>query len=687
MATQLDFGPFLSLPAEARATLEARSRAVRFARSEHLLRSGEASDSAIVLLGGRVRVTGSDGLLLSTMRAPGLVGEIAVLEDRPRSADVIALEPVRALRIEAEDLRAMVADHPGLAGALHAFADARRVNNFLRRHGPFADLPSDELEQLAAKLRPVHFAAGEELVRQDERGDDVLLIRDGEVDAVRRDGSTERAINHLGPGSLIGEIAVLTGSARTATVRAATEVDALAVPGEDVRAIVKRHRGLLDRVSSVMQARHAPRRTGEHWAEPAPDDPTAVILHDPGRAAYLRLDHDALAIYRDLDGERTVRDLGLRHFERTGTLDPQAVFATVAALQVAGFASAPRIATNAPDGRILRIVDAVVAPRIELRDADRLADGLLRPARPLFTRAGAVGAAVVGVAGLASAIPLFRTASPADFGPGGIVVAFLGLLVGGIGHEAAHALAARSEGARLGRAGIGLFWFTPVVYVDTSSTWAIPRAARIRVNGAGPLFNLALAGILGALAHAASGTAQDVLVWLSLTNVVLVVFNMSPLLEFDGYWVLSDLTDVNGLRRKAMRFVFRDLLDHPRRPASRMEWGFVAYASAALAYVIAMCAVALAGLPNAVNALLPATVTGATRDLIAVAVALGSTVLFVLPFITEAIGARRRRDPGEATGLGVEALEQRVSKSDLSAALGVKTGTVDIRPPSEVRGV
>ena len=33
----------------------------------------------------------------------------------------------------------------------------------------------------------------------------------------------------------------------------------------------------------------------------------------------------------------------------------------------------------------------------------------------------------------------------------------------------------------------------------------------------------------------------------------------------------------------------------------------------------------------------------------------------------------------------VEPLERRVSKNDLSAALGVKTGTVDIRPPSQVR--
>lgn len=687
MTTALDFGPFLALPEDARTTLAARARRIRAARSEHLLRVGDEPDGAIAILAGRVRVTAEDGTLLSTMTAPGLVGELAVLEGRPRSADVVALEPVRALRIDANDLRAVVEQQPGFAQTLAAFADSRRANAFLRRQGPFADLPSEEIERLAAKLRPVRFRAGEVIFRQDERGDDVLLIREGEVDAFGRDGSSERALSHLGPGALVGEIAALTGSPRTATVRAATDVDALAIPGDDVRAIVRRHRRLLDRVGSVMQARHSPRRTGEHWAEPAPDDPDGVILHDPGRSAYLRLDHHALAIYRDLDGERTVRDLALRHFERTGTLDAQAVFSTVAALQVAGFASAPRVARDAPDGRLLRVVDAVVAPRAEIRDADGAATALHLVTRPLFSRAGGLGATALGVIGLASAIPLFRTASPADFGPGGIVVAFLGLLIAGIGHEAAHAIAAKAEGSRIGRAGIGLFWFTPVVYVDTSSTWAISRAARIRVNAAGPLFNLALAGLLGLLAHLVSGTAQDVLVWLSLTNVVLLVFNVSPLLEFDGYYVLSDWTDTNGLRGKAMRFVFRDLADHPRRPASRAEGALLLYTAAALLYVIAMSVVALAGVPRAVETLLPAVVSGPARTAVGVGAGLVLAVLLVVPFITEAIDARRRVPTATPAGsLHVEPLEQRVSKSDLSAALGVKTGTVDIRPPSEVRG-
>lgn len=648
MPGPLEFGPFLALSEREREHLAARARPVRASRGSRLLRAGEEPDAAYVLLAGRIRVTAQDGTVIATMSAPAIVGELAVLEGRPRSADAVALEPLRTLRIEAQDLRAVAAEHADFARTLEAFADARRLGTFLRRQGPFSELPSHEIELLAAQLRPVRFEPGEVLVRQGERGDDVMLIREGETVVVREEAAGERPIARLGPGSLIGEIAVLTGSARTATVRAVTAVDALVVPGEDVRAVVKRHRALLDRVSSVMQARHTPRRTGEHRVERAPDDPDAFILNDPGRAVYLRLDRQAYAIYEDLDGDRTLRDLALRHFERTGRLDPQAVFSTVAALQASDFATMPHIATDAPDARLMRVADAVLAPRMELRDADGAAAAVHRFVAPFYTRTGAVFAVVLGIGGIATAIPLLRTATPGDFGIVGIAVAFVLLLVAGVGHEIAHAVAAKAEGCRVGRAGMGLFWFTPVVYVDTSATWAIPRWGRIRVNSAGPLFNLAFAGVLGLVANTLTGVAQDVVVWLALANVALVVFNLSPLLEFDGYYVLADLTDTNALRKKAMRFVFRDLVDRPRRPATRRETGFMVYAVAALLYVVVMSALVLRNVPGLVGGIVPAAFGDGVRTGIGLALALGLTVLLVGPFVLEAIEARSRTEQGAA---------------------------------------
>ena len=535
-------------------------------------------------------------------------------------------------------LREAIASSAAFAAGLEEFARERLGSNFLRRSSPFADLPSRAIEELAAKLEPIRFTAGDVLLREGERGDDAYLIRAGEVDVLRA-GSSERVLRTLGPGSFVGEVAALTGTARTATVRARSTVESFRLAGADVQPILKKHRALVDRLESGMQARHSPARVGTPLVLPAPDDPGAWVVRDEASGTYLRLTREALAIFEDFDGERTLRELAFRHFERTGVLDPQAVFSTVATLQSAGLVSAPRIAADGP-GRLLRAADLLLAPRAELQQADRLATRLYRAVGFVFTRPGAVVALALGLTGLAALATVFHQASPSDFGIGGLVVAFAGILVAGIGHETAHALATKAEGRRVGRAGVGLLWLTPVIYVDTSDAWLIDRRRRVLVNAAGPIFNFAVAGALGFVAAATAGVVQEVAIWLAIVNLASVAFNISPLLEYDGYYVLSDLLNVNALRRKAFRFVFRDLGDRPRLPRTRLEAAFLAYTAAVFVYVVVINALVLVGVPQLVDGLLAAELGPSIRALLGIVVALVLAGLTIAPFAVEIASAR-----------------------------------------------
>src|SRR5437667_153253 len=183
--------------------------------------------------------------------------------------------------------------------------------------GPFLLLNDEARARLRAATTRVRFAPGEKLVREDEpadaayapgevllregeRGDDAFLIRVGQVEVVRGEGAQQRALSTLGPGSFVGEVSALTGGPRTATVRAKTAVQAFRLPGEDVRPVVRKHRLLVGRLETSMQARHAPRRVGSATVEAAPDEARAVILRDANAGTYLRLTHEALAIYEDL---------------------------------------------------------------------------------------------------------------------------------------------------------------------------------------------------------------------------------------------------------------------------------------------------------------------------------------------------------------------------------------------------
>ena len=639
MPTAFDFGPFLALDEATRARLASECKRVALAAGDEIVREGQAGDDAFVVEAGRLRIT-HGSTLLATPSGPVLVGEMSVLSGEPRNATVSAITRARAYRIAGATLRSLAAENAEFGRELASFASVRLGNNFLRRSSPFADLPAATIEALAAKLELVEFPEGAELLREGETGDDAYLLRTGEVE-VTRGG---RHLAKLQSGSFVGEVSALTGTARTATVRATTALSAFRLRGTDVRPIVKKHQELVARLETTMQSRHIPRRAGEVVVAPAPDDPSMVLLREASGTTYLRVTRDTLAIFEDIDGERTLRDLAVRHFERTGALDPAGVFSAVAMLQAAGLVTAPRVAGDEPDARLARAMDLVLAPRLEIANADRLASTLYRLTRFAFTRAGLAVALLLGGAGLIALVFSFRQSSPGDFGLAGLVVAFGGLLVAGIGHEASHAIATKAEGRRIGRAGIGLLWFTPVVYVDTSDAWLIPAARRIRVNAAGPLFNFVFAGICGLLAIPLAGTAQDLAVWLAVANLVSVAFNLSPLLEFDGYYVLEDLTNVNALRRRSLHFVFGDLLSRPRAPRGRLERGFVVYALAAVAYVIVMSGVVLKGVPALVTGTLGGRLPDVLIPIIGVGLALGMSALLVMPFVTEVLAARAAAD-------------------------------------------
>lgn len=594
VAGPLDFGAFLTLPDDARASLAVGAGHVVAPAGARILHEGERGDAAYVLMSGLVRAE-SDGVLLGLLSGPALLGEIAVLDDVPRTASVCAEAECRLLRIDREALREAAAAHPRFAAAMRDRVRELAAYTFLRKGSPFAELPSEALRDLARVLEPVALSPGEVLFRQGDADDDVFLVRRGSIAIARDDRGTERRVATVEPGQFIGEGAALTGEPRSATACAIDRVEAYRVRGAAIRQLVRRHSALVASFAGALSARHRPRRASHVSMTPCPDDPHSVILRNDENGAYLKVTREVLGILEDLDGEHNMRDLALLHLSRTSKIDASGLFHVVATLQTAGFATAPRLARDAARASSnlrTKLLDLILAPRLEVKSADLFAHRLQRVLWPLTTPLAVWAAVALGAIGVFAFAFQFRTLSLDTFGASGILVAWVGLFVAGLGHELTHLLACKAFGSRVGRAGIGLMWFSPLIYVDTTDTWTLTARQRVIVNAAGPLFNLACAGALSLLALRLSGTADDLVLWLAGMNYLSVIFNLSPFLEFDGYYVLSDIANAPMLRRRALRFVFRDLADHPRLPRGRFEWGllgfslaFVSYALIAIAFV------------------------------------------------------------------------------------------------------
>ena len=115
----------------------------------------------------------------------------------------------------------------------------------------FANQPTEALEALCSAMVLHHHPTGALLFKQGEAGDSLLLVESGRV-VVSRDGVT---LAELGPGSAIGEMSLLTGEPRSATVQARVDCSFLHLSKASFQAILARHPGMLEPISEIIAQR------------------------------------------------------------------------------------------------------------------------------------------------------------------------------------------------------------------------------------------------------------------------------------------------------------------------------------------------------------------------------------------------------------------------------------------------
>lgn len=114
-------------------------------------------------------------------------------------------------------------------------AVARASADVLRKVPLFADLDDRELEQIAGSMRERTFAAGDTVTQEGAGGAGFFVVESGEAE-VSVEGKSRGTI---GPGDYFGEIALLTGSDRTATIRATSELRCYGMTPWDFRPLVE----------------------------------------------------------------------------------------------------------------------------------------------------------------------------------------------------------------------------------------------------------------------------------------------------------------------------------------------------------------------------------------------------------------------------------------------------------------
>lgn len=131
---------------------------------------------------------------------------------------------------------------------------------------------------------------------------------------------------------------------------------------------------------------------------------------------------------------------------------------------------------------------------------------------------------------------------------------YLGMVVVKALHEFGHAFFCRKFGGEVHVMGIMLMIFTPMPFVDATSSWSFrERWKRVLVGSAGMIVELFFAAIAAFIwAKTAPGIVHSLAYNIMfVASVSTIIFNVNPLMRFDGYYILSDLVEIPNLNQRA----------------------------------------------------------------------------------------------------------------------------------------
>jgi CRP/FNR family transcriptional regulator len=154
------------------------------------------------------------------------------------------------------------------------------VVELLRRVPLFSELSEPELARIARVAIPRSYPRETRVFHEGDAGDACYIVRTGSA-RVTREHPDGRAITlaNLGPGAIFGELAMLDGESRSASVEATEDTELLALPATDMRALIRENPGLAEKlvVALTRRLREANERIARQSFQTVPSRVAGVL--------------------------------------------------------------------------------------------------------------------------------------------------------------------------------------------------------------------------------------------------------------------------------------------------------------------------------------------------------------------------------------------------------------------------
>ncbi|MFN2183580.1 MAG: cyclic nucleotide-binding domain-containing protein, partial [Anaerolineae bacterium] len=227
---------------------------------------GTPGDALYIIDSGQVEIVSDSragSFVLARLGADEFFGEMALLSGRPRSSAARTAEHTNLWVLYRSDFDDLVNRYPTISLAMGKVLsqrltemDRRFTESHLRGIKLLSGLSSGQLEDVGSRLKPTRFEQDEIVIKQGEPGDEMYFIESGRARVVREMSSTRALVlAELGAGDLFGEMALLTGAPRSATVTALSELNLWILSHADFDELVTAYPNLALAVSRLLSQR------------------------------------------------------------------------------------------------------------------------------------------------------------------------------------------------------------------------------------------------------------------------------------------------------------------------------------------------------------------------------------------------------------------------------------------------
>lgn len=223
-----------------------------FGRGEVVFERNDPGSSLFAIADGSVAVEVDANDPTRTVPIPTgtIFGEVGLISGRRRGATIRAAEPAILVEISRNAALKLMAAVPGAKRAITRISLERQL---LQMFG--SGLTPADLTEALDSAEVVSVPAGKPIITEGETGDDIFVIRQGSMIVEKQIGGKPVFLRYLPAGTYVGEMAVITGDPRNATVKAAIKSEVVKVSGEAFRRILSAKPALAEKARAEMAAR------------------------------------------------------------------------------------------------------------------------------------------------------------------------------------------------------------------------------------------------------------------------------------------------------------------------------------------------------------------------------------------------------------------------------------------------